>query len=784
MGGGSKAVESVTLNKDALTLTVGQSETLVATIEPENAKNKDLTWSSSQITVATVNNGTVTAVSPGTAVITVTAEGDKTDTCTVTVKAQTNISENDWKAALHAVEDLQNGTLTIENNESTTLYYKGEIVTQETDLSELGAEVTPQALFYMMGLSENPEESSSTYKILIDIINGKIKVVNNVGEEDEDLSEYRVEGNTVKLYTTEEVGDESVPSNTVYGPYPTAEVAKNALFTLRNLEVLDEELIVEDSTVVTAIDAYSYFVPTDATTFVGNFKYKIFYSDEPVNIQVTINFDENKAITSAKAFVKEGGSFADSLEIPDAYKELFKDLVAERVYEYTYSLSDVGSTTISDDELVEADEQYTHYNYAISTDAEFDTLFDNFDIERGITFSTNDNGMVTVRKVGSSYHAFHEKSEYVNGENTIEIWKYYITSPNGIDVYDAKTIEGEYGEAFDSWKQPQNQPLTVAGEEFASLLKLLPEEVSLYFGTYNNGKKLQQLYSQFRFEPKNFGYDLNELTANLTFDSTDEEVEVVVGYIFDGMDEEAKTFRLETLYFNDSYVEFNVGLSNMEEINPLNAEKFKNAVNNTPKNSFILNKMTWNFEVSQDATNDTICYDEAQKILYVYRQGSAGGREGFVYKVEGTNLITVEIVNEQQPQRTSTSFDTEEAAMAALKNRLATVLSDKEVSADLAQWEFKVNGAIKKLPNMYSDFYDWHDQDLFGRKNAYGYFDGHGNLGGINLGEDNINVEITVTDESVTNINVRGTYGNLAVNFESEGIAEELEIAEEYLQNN
>ena len=80
-------VEKVFLNKSELTLAVGQTEQLIATIEPENATNKNVSWSSSDEEVATVDeDGTVRAVGAGTATITVTTEdGNKTATCTVTV---------------------------------------------------------------------------------------------------------------------------------------------------------------------------------------------------------------------------------------------------------------------------------------------------------------------------------------------------------------------------------------------------------------------------------------------------------------------------------------------------------------------------------------------------------------------------------------------------------------------------------------------------------------------------------------------------------------------------
>lgn len=81
-------VQSVGLNKTELALEVGKTGTLEAKVEPSDATNKNVTWSSSNSEVATVDNGVVTAVSAGTAIITVTTEdGAKTATCKVTVNA-------------------------------------------------------------------------------------------------------------------------------------------------------------------------------------------------------------------------------------------------------------------------------------------------------------------------------------------------------------------------------------------------------------------------------------------------------------------------------------------------------------------------------------------------------------------------------------------------------------------------------------------------------------------------------------------------------------------------
>ena len=84
-------VTKVELNKTSLTLDVGNSDTLIAAITPDNATDKSVTWESSAPGVATVDtSGKVTAVAPGTATITATTEdGSKTATCVVTVTAAT-----------------------------------------------------------------------------------------------------------------------------------------------------------------------------------------------------------------------------------------------------------------------------------------------------------------------------------------------------------------------------------------------------------------------------------------------------------------------------------------------------------------------------------------------------------------------------------------------------------------------------------------------------------------------------------------------------------------------
>ena len=78
--------ESITLNKTEVTLEEGAIASLKATVLPNNAENKSVTWSSDNEAVAIVSEGTVTAVAPGKANITATTvDGGLTATCIVTV---------------------------------------------------------------------------------------------------------------------------------------------------------------------------------------------------------------------------------------------------------------------------------------------------------------------------------------------------------------------------------------------------------------------------------------------------------------------------------------------------------------------------------------------------------------------------------------------------------------------------------------------------------------------------------------------------------------------------
>ena len=79
------AVDGVTLNQSSLSLRVDATYELIATVTPDNATNKQITWVSSDTNIATVNNGMITAIAEGECVITAKSINNKTATCSLVV---------------------------------------------------------------------------------------------------------------------------------------------------------------------------------------------------------------------------------------------------------------------------------------------------------------------------------------------------------------------------------------------------------------------------------------------------------------------------------------------------------------------------------------------------------------------------------------------------------------------------------------------------------------------------------------------------------------------------
>ena len=115
-------VTGISLDKPSITVTVDESEQLTATVTPADATNKNVIWSSSDTKVATVEDGKVAGVAPGTAtVIARTEDGGKTAECAVTVEAKVPPSVTVGSDHVSAVSAVLYGKANIKSTTSSDL---------------------------------------------------------------------------------------------------------------------------------------------------------------------------------------------------------------------------------------------------------------------------------------------------------------------------------------------------------------------------------------------------------------------------------------------------------------------------------------------------------------------------------------------------------------------------------------------------------------------------------------------------------------------------------------
>ncbi len=128
-------IDSIDLDDASLTMEIGDVYTLDYDILPDDATELELTWTSDDKSVATVEDGKVTAVAEGSCTITVTAESGAQDTCEITVKPL--IAEEDerllgrWEVAMTYFDgDLQmfsnDSTYLLLNEDMTGVFYLGD----------------------------------------------------------------------------------------------------------------------------------------------------------------------------------------------------------------------------------------------------------------------------------------------------------------------------------------------------------------------------------------------------------------------------------------------------------------------------------------------------------------------------------------------------------------------------------------------------------------------------------------------------------------------------------
>lgn len=118
-----KAVEKITLNQTNLQVQQGDTLNLVVTFSPSDATNKNLKWKTSDEKIATVSEtGVITAVAEGTVTITAISEdGNKTASCTFTVKARTNTVNDIYNDSDNMQYNSMNGNSSNKNSNNSNI---------------------------------------------------------------------------------------------------------------------------------------------------------------------------------------------------------------------------------------------------------------------------------------------------------------------------------------------------------------------------------------------------------------------------------------------------------------------------------------------------------------------------------------------------------------------------------------------------------------------------------------------------------------------------------------
>ena len=162
-------VTGVRLDETSANMTVGETTTLKATVEPATATNKAVTWSTSNDKVATVNGGVVTAVGEGTTTITVTAEGNHTASCTV------NVSESLESAKAELTTLLSKYAVKDQNTLTTSYVTMLPVVEKAEDLAKLA----PGAMYVeKANVSAFNTAINNAYKVLSNL-NSDITAIEN-----------------------------------------------------------------------------------------------------------------------------------------------------------------------------------------------------------------------------------------------------------------------------------------------------------------------------------------------------------------------------------------------------------------------------------------------------------------------------------------------------------------------------------------------------------------------------------------------------------------------------
>lgn len=149
---------SIILSRNLASLKPGETVKVTATVVPNTATNKKITWKTSDYNVATVNNGVITAVSSGNA--TITAETENNVKAQVPVKVQSNI--------------VRVSNVSVKGNDIKKIDGKNKIILKKGKSTQISATITPSE-----ATNKNVKYTTSNSKVATIDEDGKIKAIAN-----------------------------------------------------------------------------------------------------------------------------------------------------------------------------------------------------------------------------------------------------------------------------------------------------------------------------------------------------------------------------------------------------------------------------------------------------------------------------------------------------------------------------------------------------------------------------------------------------------------------------
>jgi len=272
-------VTGVTLNATSTSVKVGSTTTLTATLAPENATIKNVTWASSDTNIATVADGVVTGVAEGTATITVTTEdGEFTAECTVTVNKRSSGGGGSSSTATTTTTKNDDGSTTKTTTNKTT----GTVTETTTNPDGSTTKVETKKDGTVTTTEKDADGNTTT---TVEKADGTSVATEKTTDGTTTVTEKAADGTTT-ITETDKTGNKTVTTENTDGSTVTEETKKDGTKVVTETN--------SDGEISATVEAKK---ETEVTIPVEN-------ADEVTKIVVT---DENGVETEAEFTVTDGG---------------------------------------------------------------------------------------------------------------------------------------------------------------------------------------------------------------------------------------------------------------------------------------------------------------------------------------------------------------------------------------------------------------------------------------------------------------------------------------------